>query len=139
MLSCSFLAAWGNDLEAQFTIEPIFGTYFNPGSAFFVTQTENAIIAMTGTLNGQPVTLLPSYDGTSGWFGLDLILYNLDFSAGGQQYAIFPDNAQTLFGPGVDGFIDLTVDSITTTTPEPTSFVLLAVGLSGLAWRRLRS
>jgi hypothetical protein len=121
------------DLEAQLTLEPVFGTYFNPGPAFDVTTTENLVVAMTGTFNGAPVTLTNPLS----WFGLDLSLDDVDFSAAGVQYAMFPDIGDTLFGPG-GGLMNLTINSITN-TPEPTSLVLLLVGLGGLAWRRLKS
>jgi hypothetical protein len=128
------------DLEAQLTVEYVsFGTFYLRSHAEVVTGPGYVVEAMTGTYNGEPVSLLPSVTGTPSWLISIVDFGDLEFSAGGANCSLWDDISFSLLScsDGSGGFLQVT--NVATTTPEPGSLLLLAAGLTGLAWRRLRS
>jgi hypothetical protein len=118
----------------QLTVEEVFGTVvFDPAHAFFVTTTAYVVESLTGTLNGEPVSLLV-VPGFPSWLDLVLEPSDIQFSAGDADYRIIADIPILLQGPDLQ--VPLIFHANIVSTPEPTSLVLLVVGLSGLAWRR---
>lgn len=46
------------NLVAQFIVEPVTGTFVDVGGSFSFTGTEYEVVSATGTLNGNPITLV---------------------------------------------------------------------------------
>jgi hypothetical protein len=130
------------DLQIQLTVEPVIATdgeffrvNFGPISAPTSGLEVLEVTGITGTLNGNPVSFLPASVGAGSWlFPETLGLGGLWFSSGGFDWLM-----------GNDALNNLLSNDQTTTpifynptivnTPEPSSFMLLAIGLTGLAWR----
>jgi hypothetical protein len=144
------------DLQAQITVRPVTGLFFNPDGLFFFTGTQDEVLTMTGTLNGDPVSYSPnspslpapswvvfgpSIGGPGVLVGLPggFDVGDLQFSVGGVHYTSFNFGGHdVLFSNdnNTSGIVDYTATVVG--TPEPPLFVLLATGLLGLGWRRLK-
>src|SRR5438874_4255041 len=55
------------DLEAQLTVEAVNGTWFEPFFDDFFTGTALEVKAITGTLNGNPISFFPAQLGDGSW------------------------------------------------------------------------
>jgi hypothetical protein len=55
------------DLQAQFTIQLVTGQFFNSGAGYLFNGTEAEVVAISGTLNGHPMTLIPPPYGDGSW------------------------------------------------------------------------
>lgn len=131
-------------ISAVFTTEPRTGLFFDPGDAFFFESTDVPIVTnITGTLDGQPMTLLPGGDAEpfTGWLS-NGFPEGVAFVAGGFEYDL-----STFGAPGGVFLSCLTIApcGITPTTfipaketldwsavenvPEPSLFWMLLSGL----------
>jgi len=127
------------NLQAQLTVEAVTGTFFNSGGAFLFTGSVFEVIGITGTLDGNPISPFPAPAGDGSWLNMNLSLGTVYFSAGGSECWIQNDNLFNLIeilDANGDGFGTNTAINYSATagTPEPPSFLLLAAGLSVLAF-----
>lgn len=133
------------NMEAQLVLESVTGTFFDSGHDHFFTGTVDEIVSITGTFNGNAVTFLPAPKGDGSWLGPNFDLGTVYFSSGGSQSWFENDGAFNLLetsDPNGDGFgtntpIIWTVAVVS--TPEASSFALLAAALVWVALLRLRT
>src|ERR1700677_2040083 len=56
------------NMTAQLTVEPATGTWFYPGEDYFSSDGPiDEVVAITGTLNGFPITFLQAPLGSGSW------------------------------------------------------------------------
>lgn len=139
------------NLDLMLTVEPETGYFFNPqiGTTFYGTEDE--VVALSGTLNGQPVSLVsgrqsdPFTNGANGsWINLSQPdSFAIEFSINGGIYGggvLWPDtDAINLLGLGDangDGYginVPVNVGLVIIPSPEPPVAWMLAAGLLLLA------
>ena len=86
------------NLQAQFTVEQVTGTFFNSGEAYLFTGTEYEVLGITGTLNGSPMTLTAAPQGIGSWLyeqGSNFELGTVYFTANGSFSWLENDAALT--------------------------------------------
>lgn len=142
-------------IDAILTLEPIFGSYFQPKYGRYEQRTNWVVTSLDGTMNGEAITLLGDI-GTS-WFLFPDSLSTLRFATAEANYFLWWDGWFRFYGlPDHNnsmGFIPLTVgatevepvtnfarfasvtdDADTVTVPDASSSILLlAVGLASVA------
>lgn len=132
------------NIEAQLVLESVTGTFFNSGQDHFFTGTVDEVVSITGTFNGNPITFLPAPRGDGSWLDSNFDLGTVYFSSDGSQSWFENDGAFNLLetldsnddGFGTNTPIIWTVAVVS--TPEASSFALLAASLAGIALLRLR-
>jgi hypothetical protein len=130
------------DFQAQATVEPVTGTFYNIGFNFLFTASDvPEVTGISGTLNGSPISFLQAPQGDGSWLYSDFFIGALYFSVDGQPCYMFWDGAfPTLVMISDAGFgVDVPVNySATVNTPEPATLGLFGMGFAALWWR-LRS
>jgi hypothetical protein len=142
-VSISFTEGSAYNLQAQLTTQLISATFFYPDGDFLITGTDSEVVAMTGTLNGNPVSL------SSGWgsiIGGVFFPGDVQFTANGSPFSFFIfegneviDTAFETDNPVILPSLPSIGTGVPVATPEPPLLVLLAIGLVGLGWRRLKA
>ena len=129
------------NLEAQLTVEQVTGTFFFAGQAFLFTGTVDEVTALTGTLNGYPMTLDPAPFGEGSWIqtasgspGYNgdsaYVLGTIYFSADGIDSWLMNDVTNYLEGFSVSGPVYYSADSVS--APEPATYAMLIAGIVSL-------
>jgi hypothetical protein len=120
------------DLELQLTVEPVTGTFLFPGYDVTLTATVDEILSLSGTLNGNPVSLAPPGRGDGNWlyentFGLGWVC----FTSSGEDFCMGNDNANNLLTNYSEGtFEPITWDAADpVATPEPMTLLLAGTGI----------
>jgi len=132
------------DLQAQLTVEAVNGTWFDAGRATIFTGPVLEVKAITGTLNGNPISFFPFGAGDGSWLNFNLTLGTVSFSSNGFEFWLDNEgdysNINYVQADGL-GTSSGTVNVATTivSTPEPSSLLLLVVGLlvAGMAFLRV--
>jgi PEP-CTERM motif len=134
------------DLQALLTVTPVTGTFFDPGQAVFTTRTVYEMTAITGTLNGYPITFFQDPLGAGSWLNLNLTLGAFYFSADGSEAWLENDVDYSLIaivpnegagGSGFGGSTPINYHANLVSTPEPPTVGLLLLGIgSAFALRR---
>jgi len=136
------------NLVAQFTVEPVTGTFFDSGQAFLFTGTEYEVTSITGTLNGEAMALAPPPQGIGSWLydvNGDYLLGSVYFTASGSFSWVENDasyNLLEIMDSNGDGYGTSeaiywnAVDPAPAGAPEPTTYAMLMMGLVGLLARR---
>jgi hypothetical protein len=143
------------DLNAQLTLVPVTGTFYQSGTGFLFTGTEDEVTAMTGTLNGGAITLGEPPYGIGSWLNSSFELGTIYFTANGSSSWLENDGEYNLIeildanGDGFGTNTPITWNVEVVSTPEPSGLILLAIGLFGLmffslhvaprSWRRARA
>lgn len=134
------------DLQAQLTIEPMTGEFFNSGGDYIFHGTVDRVIGITGTLNGRPMALIPAPYGDGSWLSSpapgSYSLGTVYFSAGGSVCWLQNDNAFNLIeilssnGDGSGTSTPIYWGAVQ--VPEPNCLSLLTAGLIGIVLLKLR-
>jgi hypothetical protein len=136
------------NLQAQFTVEAVTGTFFDSGLGFLFTGTEYEVLGMTGTLNGSPMTLAAAPQGIGSWLyeaNEDFLLGSVYFTANGSFDWLENDASyDLLIISGVNGswygsdnaIYWNAVDPVN--SPEPATYGMLMAGIVGLLAIRRR-
>jgi len=132
------------NLQAQFTVEQVTGTFFNSGEAYLFTGTEYEVLGITGTLNGSPMTLTAAPQGIGSWLyeqGSNFELGTVYFTANGSFSWLENDAAFNLLeildanGDGYGSNNPIywnTVDPAPVGASEPSTLLLAGMGLAAL-------
>jgi hypothetical protein len=132
------------DLEAQLTVEAANGTWLDAGQAAFFTGTVLEVKAITGTLNGNPISFFPAPAGDGSWLKPATLRPGfVTFSADGFMFWLADEgdsisiNYTQPNGLGTSS-ADVNITTTVVSTPEPSSLLLLIVGLlaAGIAFLR---
>jgi hypothetical protein len=128
---------YGIDLEMQLAVESVTGTFLIPGYDVTEDGVFEEIVSMTGTLNGDTITMTPPGQGDGDWvlpFENSFQPGWVTFTADGVQYSIGNDFAYNLltsvYPDGSGTFFPIIW---TATVPEPSALQSLVLGLSCLA------
>ena len=127
------------DLEAQLTVTPVTGNFWYPFYGTTVADTFDEVTSMVGTLNGNPITMVPPPGGDGNWlwpapneFALGAIYFN---SAGSLCLLQFDNSSNLLevMDANGDGFgsntpINWTATDPPVDAPEPGTLALLLAG-----------
>jgi hypothetical protein len=118
------------DLDLELTVEPVTGTFWNPYYGITDTMTVDEVLSMTGTLNGDSVTLAPPPAGNGDWLiPGSFALGDLCFTSDGEQYCAWNDDANNLLSNS-STFEPITWDAADpVATPEPTTLLLTEIGI----------
>ncbi len=128
-------------LNAQFTLEQVTGQFFDSGQQFLFPGTEWEVTSITGTLNGNPMTLAQAPQGIGSWLYDDYSLGSVYFTADGSFSWLEFDGAYDLLeimdangdGQGYGTAITWNaVDPPPANTPEPSTYAMLIAGIAGL-------
>jgi hypothetical protein len=123
------------DFQAQATVEPVTGTFFNILFNDLFTGSVLEVTGISGTLNGNPISFLQAPQGDGSWLYPDLFIGALYFSANGQPCWMFWDGAFPTLVLGADGLSAPLNYSATVNTPEPGTLGLVGLGLAFLCCR----
>jgi hypothetical protein len=127
------------NLQAQFTVEQVAGTFFDSGFAYTFTGTVDEVIAISGTLNGNQMTLAAAPYGDGSWLYEDgngaFQLGTVYFNDGAYSGWLENDGYSLLEGGGVGSGntgIEWAAFDPPVGAPEPTTGAMLIAGLLGL-------
>jgi PEP-CTERM putative exosortase interaction domain len=126
------------DFQAQATVEPVTGTFFNILFNDLFTGSVMEVTGISGTLNGSPISFLQAPQGAGSWLYPDLFIGALYFTANGQPGWMFWDGAFPYIvitddtGTGFPSPVDY---SASVHTPEPGTLGLVGLGLAFLCCR----
>jgi len=132
------------DLQARFTVELVTDQFYNSGGAYLFTGTVDEVVAITGTLNGHPMTLISPPSGAGSWlYPGSYALGTVYFMADGLVSWLQNDNEYNLLeilDSNGDGYgTNNAINWSAVPASEPASFVLLAVGIIGIAFLKQRN
>jgi hypothetical protein len=116
------------DLQLQFTVETVTGTFLYPVYDITETMTVDEVLSMTGTFNGNTVTLAPPGQGDGDWLYTNLDLGWICFTAAGEKSCMGSDDANNLLSNSVIGSVPITWTAAVV-TPEPTTLLLAEIGI----------
>jgi hypothetical protein len=127
--------------SAQLTVEPVFGTWFFAGQAFFFTGSVDEVIALTGEVNGFPMTLSQAPLGDGSWiqtadggpgvagdapYSLGTIYFTVD----GIPSLLMQDGVSFIEGFGGSDAVSYVAVAASNNVPEPSSLLLSVIGLA---------
>jgi hypothetical protein len=126
-------------LDLQMTVAPVTGTFYIPYFNFTETGTFDEVESISGTLNGDPVSISQPPQGGSdylwpGTFALGYVCFTVDAN----PYCAWTDDAYNLLS------LPATFEPITwsatdpVATPEPATWWLLPIGFGALLGWKLR-
>jgi len=124
------------NLQAQFTVEQMTGTFFDSGFAYTFTGTVDEVVAISGTLNGNAMTLAAAPYGDGSWLYQDgngaFQLGTVYFNDGPYSGWLENDGYSLLEGGGVGSGntgIEWSALDPPANAPEPSSLLLSGIGL----------
>jgi hypothetical protein len=136
--ACGFPFEPALDLQAQFVVEQVTGTFFNSAQGLF-TGTEYEVMSMTGTLNGNPITQAAPPFGIGSWlndggpdqFGLGTVYFTADGSFDWLENDFANDLLEiSNANGGTNNPIGWTAaDPAPAGMPEPSTWLLLVAGI----------
>jgi hypothetical protein len=147
--ACGFPDEPALDLQAQFVVEQVTGTFFNSGQGLFTGPTYE-VISLTGTLNGDAITLAAPPFGMGSWLDFEpdgqIELGTVYFTVDGSYDWLENDNTNDLLeisnsndGEPNNVIAWNAVDPAPAGVPEPSALLLLPIGILGLAILKLRA
>ena len=126
---------FAQSLNAVFTTQMETGAFESTDFFFVFTGTEPVVTGMTGTLDGMPITFVPT-DLPFGWLEGGLP-EGINFMAGGMEYGAVSDIDTVLFSssthPGTYEFMNWSAIG-PNAVPEPALFWMLLAGLFLIAY-----
>jgi hypothetical protein len=110
-------------LDLELTVTPVTGVFFDPGYDMDFTETVDEITSMSGTLNGNPVTMVGTDYLTLGNYQLGWVC----FDANNQESCAWNDfeNNDLSIGTSFEQITWDAVDPIPTPEPQPNVFPLM--------------
>ena len=126
--------------SAQLTVEQMTGTWFFAGQAYFFTGTVDEVIALTGEVNGFPMTLSQAPFGDGSWVNPgDYRLGTIYFTGDGIPSWLMNDVTNYIEGFDIDNPVTYLAVDPATGVPEPSTWLFLVAGIGFVLMRAVKT